>query len=313
MIVVRLARARSSCWARRCSPARPPLPRWFTPLMWTAYVLAADALVLRRRGRSLIHDRPREAAFLATVSIPLWLVFEVYNWRLRNWDYFGVPEPPWLAAVGYAWAFATIWPGLFETAALLGAYGPWESGVVASPARLPRGDRRPSPTLLRAAIAVGAVFVVVPLAPPGRRPALDLRVRLARLHPARRAAELPGRPAVVPRGVDARRPGSRLPVAPRRARLRAPLGILELLGGREVEVRRRAGLPRGQAVRDAARRLPRLPPLRARSVCDVSSRSAAGRAVRRSGPKPDMRRLLPSPPTRRKNLRSRHGGRGTLQ
>ena len=43
------------------------LARWFTPVMWTAYVLLADALVLRRSGRSLLHDRPREAAFLATV------------------------------------------------------------------------------------------------------------------------------------------------------------------------------------------------------------------------------------------------------
>ncbi|MGH7264850.1 MAG: hypothetical protein ACREMB_08325, partial [Candidatus Rokuibacteriota bacterium] len=70
-----------------------PLVRWFTPIMWTAYILLADALVLRWRGASLIHDRPREAAFMATVSIPLWLVFEAYNWRLQNWDYFGLPEP----------------------------------------------------------------------------------------------------------------------------------------------------------------------------------------------------------------------------
>jgi hypothetical protein len=161
----------------------PLLSQWFTPVMWTAYVLVADALVLRQRGRSLIHDRPREAAVLATVSIPLWLVFEVYNWRLRNWDYFGVPEPPWLAALGYAWAFATIWPGLFETAALLEAYLPSGGGVptVESPGRTrpvaarpsrpsggpplgpaPPGGRTPSPALLRAAVVVGAVFLVVP-------------------------------------------------------------------------------------------------------------------------------------------------------
>lgn len=132
----------------------PLLSQWFTPVMWTAYVLVADALVLRLRGGSLIHDRPREAAFLATVSIPLWLVFEVYNWRLRNWDYFGLPEPPWLAALGYAWAFATIWPGLFETAALL------DAGGVLAGVRGPA--RRPSDGLLRAAVVVGAVFLVVP-------------------------------------------------------------------------------------------------------------------------------------------------------
>jgi hypothetical protein len=145
----------------------PEHARWFTPIMWTAYILVADALVLRRRSASLVHDRPREAAFMATVSIPLWLVFELYNWRLQNWAYFGVPEPVWVAAVGYAWAFATIWPGLFETAALLEAFGVfaghgWRGTTPARP---------PAPRRLDGAMVVGAVFLVVPpLLPAAIRP-----------------------------------------------------------------------------------------------------------------------------------------------
>jgi hypothetical protein len=140
-----------------------PHARWFTPIMWTAYILLADALVLRRRGRSLVHDRPREAAFMATVSIPLWCVFELYNWRLANWDYFGVPEPVWLAALGYAWAFATITPGLWQTAALL------EAGGVFATAR--GRPAPPDPRRLGAATAVGAAFLVVPpLLPAPLRP-----------------------------------------------------------------------------------------------------------------------------------------------
>ena len=42
------------------------LARWFTPVMWTGYILLADAWVLRRDGRSLLRDRPREALFMAT-------------------------------------------------------------------------------------------------------------------------------------------------------------------------------------------------------------------------------------------------------
>jgi hypothetical protein len=141
----------------------PILARWFTPVMWTAYILLVDAWVLRREGRWLLHDRPREAAFMATVSIPLWLLFEGYNVRLRNWAYFGVPEPPWVAAVAYAWAFATIWPALFETAALLGA-GPL-------PTPTPRPRPAPPSIGLRRAMAVGAAFVVVPpLLPAAVRP-----------------------------------------------------------------------------------------------------------------------------------------------
>jgi hypothetical protein len=138
-----------------------PLARWFTPVMWTAYILLVDARVLRRDGRSLLHDRPREALFMATVSIPLWLLFEGYNVRLRNWAYFGVPETPWVAAVAYAWAFATIWPGMFETAALLGA------GPLPTPSARPV----PLPGWARLAMAVGAAFVIVPpLLPAAVRP-----------------------------------------------------------------------------------------------------------------------------------------------
>jgi hypothetical protein len=130
------------------------LARWFTPIMWTGYILLVDAWVLRRNARSLLHDRPWEALFMATVSIPLWLVFEGYNVRLRNWAYFGVPESPWISAVAYAWAFATIWPALFETAALLGA----------GPLPAPPGQRAPvSPSAgLRLAMAVGGAFLIVP-------------------------------------------------------------------------------------------------------------------------------------------------------
>ena len=132
----------------------PLLARWFTPVMWTAYIVLLDARILRRDGRSLLHDRPREAAFMAIVSIPLWLVFEGYNLRLRNWAYFGVSEPPWLAVVGYAWAFATIWPALFETAAWLGT-GPF-------PTPITRHESVRSSIGLRLAMLVGGVFVVVP-------------------------------------------------------------------------------------------------------------------------------------------------------
>jgi hypothetical protein len=140
-----------------------PLARWFTPVMWTAYILLADAWVLRRDGHSLLRDRPREALFMATASIPLWLVFEGYNARLRNWAYFGVPETPWVAAIAYAWAFATIWPALFETAALLGA-GP-----------LPDPGRHAAPTVPGRggwlAVGVGAAFVTAPpLLPAAVRP-----------------------------------------------------------------------------------------------------------------------------------------------
>ena len=99
-----------------------PVATYFTPMAWTAYILIADAAVLAIAGRSRLHDAPREFAQVALLSIPLWLIFEAYNLRLQNWAYFGVPLS-WPAAIlGYGWSFATIIPGILETADLVAAF-----------------------------------------------------------------------------------------------------------------------------------------------------------------------------------------------
>jgi hypothetical protein len=91
---------------------------------------------------------------MALVSIPLWLIFEVYNLRLVNWAYFGLPENRWLRSLGYGWSFATITPALFETAALLGA------GLRLQTRSGP--GRPPAPWVVRGAVAIGATFLIVP-------------------------------------------------------------------------------------------------------------------------------------------------------
>jgi hypothetical protein len=86
---------------------------FFTPIQWTGLILFLDGLRKRRRGVSLLSDHPREMVLLCLISIASWLVFEGYNLALRNWDYVGLPENPWIRFPGYAWAFATISPGMF--------------------------------------------------------------------------------------------------------------------------------------------------------------------------------------------------------
>jgi hypothetical protein len=130
-----------------------PVATYFTPIAWTGYILAADAAVFAIRGHSRLRDAPRQLAGMAYLSIPLWLVFEAYNLRLKNWVYVGVPAN-WLAAgIGYAWSFATIWPGIFETADLVEAFG-W------FPRRGPLELPRRAQAMLAAA---GLVLLVVPL------------------------------------------------------------------------------------------------------------------------------------------------------
>jgi len=100
-----------------------PVAIYSTPIAWTCYILLADAAVLAMRGHSRLHNAPWQFAGVALLSIPLWLVFETYNIRLRNWTYAGVPQAWPLAVFGYAWSFATITPGIFETADLIECFG----------------------------------------------------------------------------------------------------------------------------------------------------------------------------------------------
>lgn len=96
-----------------------PFWSWNTPIAWTGFIIFADAVVWRARGRSWIGSAPREFALLALASIPLWLIFEGYNLVIRNWHYVGLPENAALRYFGYAWSFATIWPAIFEGAELV--------------------------------------------------------------------------------------------------------------------------------------------------------------------------------------------------
>jgi hypothetical protein len=133
-----------------------PLATYFTPLAWTCYILLADAAVLAISGRSRLHDEPRSFAKAALLSIPLWLVFEAYNLRLENWTYMGVPSTWAAELVGYGWSFATITPGIFETADLIRAFGWFKP---ARPIVFSRWAQR-------AAMLLGLVCLALPLALP---------------------------------------------------------------------------------------------------------------------------------------------------
>jgi hypothetical protein len=101
-----------------------PVATFFTPIAWSAYILIADAAVLRLTNRSRLHDAPLTIARMALLSILLWLIFEAYNLRLQNWTYVGVPLNWAAALLGYAWSFATITPAIYETSDLVQAIMP---------------------------------------------------------------------------------------------------------------------------------------------------------------------------------------------
>jgi hypothetical protein len=144
-----------------------PFWSWNTPIAWTGFILFADSTVFRARGESWIRSAPCEFFWLALASIPLWLVFEFYNRFIQNWHYVGLPENPFLRYFGYAWAFATIWPAIFEGAELIGVWrgaprAPKDEATVAV------GDtymfmRVDSPrTASRVSIGLGAAMLLPP-------------------------------------------------------------------------------------------------------------------------------------------------------
>jgi hypothetical protein len=134
-----------------------PFWTWHTAIAWTGYILIVDGFIYKKRGSSWLTTDRREFWFLAAVSIPLWIVFEAYNLLIRNWHYVNLPANPILRNLGFAWAFATIWPAIFETAELVGII------------RTPRAVHRPrtsvgaSEATRAALVAAGVAMLALPI------------------------------------------------------------------------------------------------------------------------------------------------------
>lgn len=137
-----------------------PFWTWHTPFAWTGYILLLDGVIYKLRGSSWLTTNRGEFVFLAIVSIPLWVVFEGYNLLIGNWYYINLPDNLFVRYFGYAWAFATISPGIFLTAELVSAL---------RGRRLPTVDSSLSTTDYRLStsdyfsIAAGAAMLLWPL------------------------------------------------------------------------------------------------------------------------------------------------------
>ncbi len=138
----------------------PVVSTWLTPWMWTGYILAADGAVHALGGKSWLVERRRELPLLILASVGAWLVFEAYNFHLRNWTYLDLPEAAWMRDVGYFWSFATIMPGVFVSAALI------ESAVLRRRPAPPTSPGALAPAERALAFICGAAMITLPLAAP---------------------------------------------------------------------------------------------------------------------------------------------------
>jgi hypothetical protein len=100
-----------------------PFYSWFYCFAWWSYILIIDAVIYRLKGYSLIVNRTREFLLMVPWSIFIWSIFEAANLSLENWYYINLPHSMAERWLGYAIAYGTVLPGMFETAEFLEALG----------------------------------------------------------------------------------------------------------------------------------------------------------------------------------------------
>lgn len=142
-----------------------PFWSWHTPIAWTGFIVFADGVIWKRRGESPLKNDRAEMVFLALASVPLWVIFELYNkYSIANWHYIGLPETLLIRYIGYAWAFATIFPAILITAELVGAIRDRRAPAYRrmDPATIPLGAAG------WLSVAAGAIMLAVPIVYPSQ-------------------------------------------------------------------------------------------------------------------------------------------------
>ena len=142
-----------------------PFYNWFTPLQWTGYIFFLDALLVSLRGDSFIFEHTKTFLAMLLVSDIFWFMFEGYNLHLRNWAYVNLPANMVKRMGGFIWAFATVYPGVLMTSAVLDELGAFRKATF--------GRKRESGNVLTiphglhiVLIGLGFIFCAVPLLVP---------------------------------------------------------------------------------------------------------------------------------------------------
>ena len=92
----------------------PFMKTWFYIFAWWSFILVIDSLNFRQSHFSPLSESVKDFITLAFISVFIWLVFELFNLRLRNWSYHGLPSSAFERWLGYFLAFATVAPALKE-------------------------------------------------------------------------------------------------------------------------------------------------------------------------------------------------------
>src|SRR4030043_746409 len=107
-----------------------PFYSWFYCFAWWSYIFTIDAIFYRLKGNSLFINRRKEFFLMIPWSVFIWLVFEGTNLSLENWYYINLPHSTLERWLGYAIAYGTVLPGIFETMELLETLGLFKTSSI---------------------------------------------------------------------------------------------------------------------------------------------------------------------------------------
>ncbi len=131
--------------------------RWFFCIAWWSFILALDSLNFRRTKSSLLSRPAKDFLFAAYISVFVWLIFELFNLRLKNWSYRDLPPSLLERWPGYFLAFASVIPAMKELSLFFKSLLKKKFGLFRI--RMTHG-------LLRFLLLLGAISVFLALARP---------------------------------------------------------------------------------------------------------------------------------------------------
>jgi hypothetical protein len=88
--------------------------KWFFIIAWWSFILIIDSINFRRTRSSLLSQPSKDFLFVAYISVFVWLIFELFNLRLKNWSYHDLPSSLFERWTGYFLAFASVVPAMKE-------------------------------------------------------------------------------------------------------------------------------------------------------------------------------------------------------
>jgi hypothetical protein len=106
----------------------PPVPTWFYVFAWYPTLVLLDAVAFRSDRTGSLFARPGAALSLLAWSPIVWLLFEAFNFRLRNWYYVSLPGPLVERWAGIVLSFATVLPAIVLAERALAALGVFATG-----------------------------------------------------------------------------------------------------------------------------------------------------------------------------------------